>query len=69
MKRTTIILALALALASLLTSFAGGDEVVVIYNSRVPESKALAEFYASKRSVPEQQIIGLRMTDGETMSR
>ena len=69
MKRTTIILALALVLASLLTSFAGGDEVVVIYNSRVPESKALAEFYASKRSVPEQQIIGLRMTDSETMSR
>lgn len=48
---------------------AGGDEVVVIYNSRVPESKALADFYASKRNVPQQQIIGLRMTNGEEMSR
>ena len=46
-----------------------GDEVVVIYNSRVPESKALAEFYAAKRAVPTQQILGFNMTDGEEMSR
>ena len=46
-----------------------GDEVVVIYNSRLPESKALAEFYARKREVPQQQIFGFHMTDGEEMSR
>ena len=36
---------LVFALAPLLVR-AGGDEVVVIYNSRVPESKAVAEYYA-----------------------
>ena len=46
-----------------------GDEVVVIYNSRVPESKALADFYARKRAVPQRQILGFNMTDGEEMSR
>ena len=31
---------------------AGGDEVVVVYNSRVPASKAVAEHYAAARQVP-----------------
>lgn len=48
---------------------AGGDEVVVIYNSRLPESKALAEFYASKRNVPQQQVFGFHLPDGEVMAR
>ncbi len=66
-----IFLSLVTVLISLGNSIAAtpGDEVVVIYNSRVPESKALAEFYASKRNVPQQQIIGLQMTNGEEMSR
>src|SRR6266850_2866646 len=39
-------------------SFAGtneGDEVVIVYNSRVPESKGVAEYYAQKRMVPSSQ--------------
>ena len=66
-----IFLSLVGVLISLWNSIAAtpGDEVVVIYNSRVPESKALAEFYASKRNVPQEQIIGLHMTNGEEMSR
>ena len=63
-----LFLALLLVLSPALTR-AGGDEVVVIYNSRMPESKALAEFYARKREVPQQQILGFDMTDGEEMSR
>ena len=43
------------ALAPLLAR-AGGDEVVVIYNSRVPESKGVAEYYARMRQVPEKQL-------------
>ena len=62
------VLALLLLLSPASTP-AGGDEVVVLYNSRVPESKALAEFYARKRSVPQQQILGFDMTDAEDMSR
>jgi len=48
---------------------AGGNEVVVIYNSRVPESKSVAEYYAKARHVPQNQIYGFRMTTNEVMSR
>jgi len=36
-----------------LAARASGDEVVVIYNSRLPESKAVAEYYARARQVPD----------------
>jgi uncharacterized protein (TIGR03790 family) len=58
----------AFAFAPLLV-FAGGDEVVVVYNSRVPESKAVAEYYAKARHVPPKQIYGFAMTTNEEMSR
>ena len=50
-------------------AFAGGDEVVVIYNSRMPESKAVAEHYAAARSVPANQIFGFGLTTNEVMTR
>jgi uncharacterized protein (TIGR03790 family) len=56
------------ALAPLLVR-AGGDEVVVIYNSSVPESKGVAEYYARMRQVPETQIYGFALTANEEMSR
>jgi uncharacterized protein (TIGR03790 family) len=46
-----------------------GDEVIVIYNSRVPESKAVAEYYAQKRQVPANQVFGFRLSTGAEMSR
>jgi len=48
---------------------AGGNEVVVIYNSRLPESKAVAEYYARARQVPENQIYGFALTTNEEVSR
>jgi uncharacterized protein (TIGR03790 family) len=48
---------------------AGGDEVVVVYNSRLPESKAVADYYAQQRQVPEKQIYGFELTTNEEMSR
>lgn len=48
---------------------AGGDEVVVVYNSRIPESKAVAEHYAKMRHVPAKQIFGFDLTTNEVMSR
>jgi uncharacterized protein (TIGR03790 family) len=48
---------------------AGGDEVVVIYNPRLPESKEVAEYYAKMRQVPARQIYGFTMTTNEQMSR
>ena len=59
---------LAFALAPFLAR-AGGDEVVVIYNSRLPESKAVAEHYAQLRQVPENQVFGFALTTNEEMSR
>ena len=48
---------------------AGGNEVVVVYNSRLPESKAVAEYYARARQVPESQVYGFALTTNEVMSR
>jgi uncharacterized protein (TIGR03790 family) len=58
-----------LALLVPFTARAGGDEVVVIYNSRVPESKAVAEHYAAARAVPASQIFGFALTTNEVMTR
>src|SRR5579864_940869 len=44
-----------------------GDEVVVVYNSRVPESRKLAEYYALKRQVPTNQICGFELSTTEEM--
>jgi uncharacterized protein (TIGR03790 family) len=57
-----------LALAPLWTH-AGGEEVVVIYNSRMPESKAVAEHYAAARQVPADQIFGFDLTTNEVITR
>src|SRR5580693_7344507 len=46
-----------------------GDEVVVIYNTRVPESKGVAEHYAEMRQVPKEQVLGFDLPDSESMSR
>lgn len=46
-----------------------GDEVFVVYNSRVPESREVAEYYVAKRQVPAGQVLGLNLTDNESMSR
>ena len=46
-----------------------GEEVVVVYNSRVPSSKAVAEFYAEQRRVPKQQVFGFDLTSSEDVSR
>ncbi|HSY19794.1 MAG TPA: TIGR03790 family protein [Candidatus Acidoferrales bacterium] len=48
---------------------AGGDEVVVVYNSTLPESKAVAEHYAAMRQVPASQVFGFALTTNEVMSR
>jgi uncharacterized protein (TIGR03790 family) len=46
-----------------------GDEVVVVYNTRVPESKALADYYAARRLVPTNQIFGFPLSTNEDISR
>jgi len=48
---------------------ADGGEVVVVFNTRVPESKAVADYYAGARQVPKKQIYGFALTTNEQMSR
>ncbi len=66
-----LILVGGLAIATSLTARASGpgEEVVVVYNSRLPESKAIAEYYAQKRQVPTNQIFGFELSTNEEMSR
>ncbi|MGA2865879.1 MAG: TIGR03790 family protein [Verrucomicrobiota bacterium] len=46
-----------------------GDEVVVVYNRRLAESKALAEYYAQRRQVPAGQVFGFDLPSSEDISR
>jgi uncharacterized protein (TIGR03790 family) len=46
-----------------------GDEVVVVYNTRLPESKSVAEHYAERRQVPANQVFGFGLPVTEAMTR
>jgi uncharacterized protein (TIGR03790 family) len=46
-----------------------GDTVAVFYNSKLPESKALAEYYAARRMVPINQVFGLDLPTNESITR
>jgi uncharacterized protein (TIGR03790 family) len=63
-KFTVLLLALAPWLVH-----AGGNEVVVIYNTRLAGSKVVAEHYAKMRQVPETQIYGFDLPITEEMTR
>src|SRR6478609_3005039 len=76
MVALAISVALLLTFAPLLASSApanaagsSGDQVVVVYNTRVPESKAIAEHYATVRKVPKVQVIGLSLSKEEDTRR
>jgi len=46
-----------------------GDQVIIVYNKRVRESKEVAEHYAERRQVPANQIFGFDLPTSEDMSR
>ena len=71
MTRTLLLLGLAtwLGVSPESVCFGGGEEVVVIYNSRQPDSESLARYYARVRNVPREQIFGFKLSTDETMSR
>lgn len=46
-----------------------GSSVIVVYNSKMPESKSVADHYAERRKVPAEQVIGLPLSDKEAISR
>ncbi len=57
-----------LSIASICAA-APGDSAIVIYNSSVEESKSVAAHYFTARGVPANQVIGLPLPTGETMTR
>src|ERR1700761_8054270 len=46
-----------------------GSNVVVVYNTREPESRGVADHYALMRHVPASQILGLDLPDVELIGR
>jgi len=58
-----------LSLFAPLAAHAGGEEVVILYNSRVPASRAVADYYAAARQVPADHIFGFALTTNEVMTR
>ena len=69
MKLFGIRLAVLFLLLAPLLARADGNEVVVVYNKRMPGSRSVAEYYARARQVSERQIYGFSMTTDEEMSR
>lgn len=51
------------------TPAAEGQEVVVVYNRKVEESRLVAEEYARRRFVPTNQVIGLDVPTAEVLTR
>ena len=43
--------------------------VAIIYNTRVAASKDLATYYATLRSIPKENLIGLNVEDKDQISR
>lgn len=61
---------LGVAIIATVRAADSGNSVVVVYNKNLPESKKLAEYYASKRSVPPNQLFGVDVSaSSEVMSR
>ena len=48
------------ALAASTAAAQDSDKVLVIVNERSPRSRAIAEYYARKRSIPANQILRLK---------
>jgi uncharacterized protein (TIGR03790 family) len=46
-----------------------GDSVVVVYNAKMADSRAVAAHYAEVRHVPAKQVLGLDLPTGEDMTR
>lgn len=45
------------------------QELLIVYNRDLPASKEVAEYYAEKRQIPRDRLVGLRLPSGESISR
>ncbi|MFK7909641.1 MAG: TIGR03790 family protein [Akkermansiaceae bacterium] len=70
MKNIFIITLLAaLFQSNLIASAIDPKNVAIIYNSRTAASKELALYYATARSIPQENLIGLDVEDKDEISR
>jgi uncharacterized protein (TIGR03790 family) len=69
MKKLLLAGLLMLVLAPAPRAAEPGGEVVVVFNSRLQDSKAVAAHYAAARRVPARQVLGLDLPTGEDMTR
>ena len=51
------------------TPKADGGQTVVVYNRQMPDSQALAEYYAKARGVPAGQVLGFDLPTTEIVTR
>ncbi|MEQ2008477.1 MAG: TIGR03790 family protein, partial [Limisphaerales bacterium] len=58
-----------ITIVSLCRAASPGDSAIVLYNSSVEDSKTVASHYFTARGVPANQLIGLPLPAGETMTR
>lgn len=47
----------------------GPEDLMVVFNHNVPESREVAAYYAKKRGVPRGNLLGVKVSAGESMSR
>ena len=45
------------------------EDLIVVFNTKVPESRQVAAYYAQKRRVPSENLVGVPVSQGESMSR
>ena len=69
--RSALAVACVLA-AAISAAFAGPRDsgaTIVLFNSKDPDSKSLAEYYAGRRNIPPAQVVGLECPDMEEIHR
>ncbi len=67
--RYTATILLMLVAASLPAAALAPTQVAILYNSDLPESRELAETYASARNIAHENLVGIAMPDRRDISR
>ncbi|MFL6588934.1 MAG: hypothetical protein ACJ8M4_02045, partial [Chthoniobacterales bacterium] len=69
-RRSALVLcALAFALTRAFAETPLAPAPIVVFNKDVPESVELAKFYAEKRGIPRNHLVGLSCSKTEEISR
>ncbi len=45
------------------------EDLIIVYNRNLPESQAVARYYAGKRRVPLENLLAVNVPPGESISR